>query len=201
MIPRIVACRSRLFAMAENSARGRAAASGRPLTARARQFYAFDVHKFAIGVLGASGYAGRELCELVARHPRARLAFATRERPAGRARPIRRRRTSLRRGRGCASRRSRSSCSARCRTARRRRGCARRTRPEQRWSTSQRDLRPGTGASTTGMRAVRADGARARPRARGGDRGESGVLSYGDAARAPAAARARARCAAARRSP
>jgi len=42
-----------------------------------QQFYAFVVHKFAIGVLGASGYAGRELCELVARHPRARLAFAT----------------------------------------------------------------------------------------------------------------------------
>jgi N-acetyl-gamma-glutamyl-phosphate reductase len=41
------------------------------------QFYAFVVHKFAIGVLGASGYAGRELCELVARHPAARLAFAT----------------------------------------------------------------------------------------------------------------------------
>jgi hypothetical protein len=41
------------------------------------QFYAFIVHKFAIGVFGASGYAGRELCELVARHPRARLAFAT----------------------------------------------------------------------------------------------------------------------------
>ena len=35
------------------------------------------MHKVAIGVLGASGYAGRELCELVARHPRARLAFAT----------------------------------------------------------------------------------------------------------------------------
>ena len=35
------------------------------------------MHKFAIGVLGASGYAGRELCELVGRHPRARLAFAT----------------------------------------------------------------------------------------------------------------------------
>lgn len=35
------------------------------------------MHKFAIGVLGASGYAGRELCELVARHPGARLAFAT----------------------------------------------------------------------------------------------------------------------------
>ena len=40
-------------------------------------FYAFLVHKFAVGVLGASGYAGRELCELVARHPRARLAFAS----------------------------------------------------------------------------------------------------------------------------
>lgn len=35
------------------------------------------MHKLAIGVLGASGYAGRELCELVARHPRTRLAFAT----------------------------------------------------------------------------------------------------------------------------
>ncbi len=35
------------------------------------------MHKLAIGVLGASGYAGRELCELVARHPHARLAFAT----------------------------------------------------------------------------------------------------------------------------
>jgi N-acetyl-gamma-glutamyl-phosphate reductase len=43
----------------------------------ASQLYAFVVHKFAIGVLGASGYAGRELCELVARHPAARLAFAT----------------------------------------------------------------------------------------------------------------------------
>lgn len=35
------------------------------------------MHKFAIGIFGASGYAGRELCELVARHPAARLAFAT----------------------------------------------------------------------------------------------------------------------------
>ncbi|MDB4877292.1 MAG: N-acetyl-gamma-glutamyl-phosphate reductase [Gemmatimonadetes bacterium] len=35
------------------------------------------MHKLAIGVLGASGYAGRELCELVARHPCARLVFAT----------------------------------------------------------------------------------------------------------------------------
>ena len=30
-----------------------------------------------VGVLGASGYAGRELCALVMRHPRFRLAFAT----------------------------------------------------------------------------------------------------------------------------
>lgn len=51
------------------------------------QFYALTVHKFAVGVLGASGYAGRELCELVARHPGARLAFATAsDRADGRAR-------------------------------------------------------------------------------------------------------------------
>ncbi|MBW8771124.1 MAG: hypothetical protein JF589_15320 [Gemmatimonadetes bacterium] len=30
-----------------------------------------------VGVLGASGYAGRELCALVASHPRVSLAFAT----------------------------------------------------------------------------------------------------------------------------
>ena len=41
------------------------------------------MHKFAVGVLGASGYAGRELCELVARHPGARLAFATASDRAG----------------------------------------------------------------------------------------------------------------------
>lgn len=41
------------------------------------------MHKFAIGVLGASGYAGRELCELVARHPAARLAFASANERAG----------------------------------------------------------------------------------------------------------------------
>jgi len=35
------------------------------------------VHKFSVGVLGASGYAGRELCMLVARHPRLQLCFAT----------------------------------------------------------------------------------------------------------------------------
>ncbi|HET7583934.1 MAG TPA: N-acetyl-gamma-glutamyl-phosphate reductase [Gemmatimonadaceae bacterium] len=35
------------------------------------------MHKLPVGVLGASGYAGRELCALVARHPRLELAFAT----------------------------------------------------------------------------------------------------------------------------
>src|SRR5688572_17976562 len=35
------------------------------------------MHKLPVGVLGASGYAGRELCMLIARHPSMRLAFAT----------------------------------------------------------------------------------------------------------------------------
>jgi N-acetyl-gamma-glutamyl-phosphate reductase len=39
--------------------------------------YAFIVNTIPVGVLGASGYAGRELCALVARHPRFELAFAT----------------------------------------------------------------------------------------------------------------------------
>lgn len=37
----------------------------------------YSVNTIPVGVLGASGYAGRELCALVARHPRFRLAFAT----------------------------------------------------------------------------------------------------------------------------
>lgn len=40
-------------------------------------YYTFDVNKIPVGVLGASGYAGRELCSLVAAHPRLSLAFAT----------------------------------------------------------------------------------------------------------------------------
>jgi N-acetyl-gamma-glutamyl-phosphate reductase len=35
------------------------------------------VHKIPVGVLGASGYAGRELCALIASHPGVALAFAT----------------------------------------------------------------------------------------------------------------------------
>jgi N-acetyl-gamma-glutamyl-phosphate reductase len=35
------------------------------------------VNKIQVGVLGASGYAGRELCALILRHPALSLAFAT----------------------------------------------------------------------------------------------------------------------------
>src|SRR3954471_23316372 len=35
------------------------------------------MHKVPVGVLGASGYAGRELCGLIARHPALALAFAS----------------------------------------------------------------------------------------------------------------------------
>ena len=40
-------------------------------------YYAFTVNKIPVGVLGASGYVGRELCALVEGHPRLTLAFAT----------------------------------------------------------------------------------------------------------------------------
>src|SRR5215212_8959826 len=35
------------------------------------------MHKIPVGVLGASGYAGRELCGLIARHPGLELSFAS----------------------------------------------------------------------------------------------------------------------------
>jgi N-acetyl-gamma-glutamyl-phosphate reductase len=35
------------------------------------------MHRIPVGVLGASGYAGRELCGLISRHPRLSLAFAS----------------------------------------------------------------------------------------------------------------------------
>lgn len=41
------------------------------------QTYAFVVHTIPVGVLGASGYAGRELCRLIVGHPHLSLAFAT----------------------------------------------------------------------------------------------------------------------------
>jgi N-acetyl-gamma-glutamyl-phosphate reductase len=37
----------------------------------------YSVNTIPVGVLGASGYAGREICALVARHPHFTLAFAT----------------------------------------------------------------------------------------------------------------------------
>jgi N-acetyl-gamma-glutamyl-phosphate reductase len=37
----------------------------------------YGVNRIPVGVLGASGYAGRELCALIAQHPRFSLAFAT----------------------------------------------------------------------------------------------------------------------------
>lgn len=39
--------------------------------------YAFRVNRIPVGVLGASGYAGRELCALIHRHPALQLSFAT----------------------------------------------------------------------------------------------------------------------------
>ena len=41
------------------------------------------MNNIPVGVLGASGYAGRELCALVAAHPRLTLAFATADRRRG----------------------------------------------------------------------------------------------------------------------
>jgi N-acetyl-gamma-glutamyl-phosphate reductase len=46
-------------------------------------YYAFSVNKIPVGILGASGYAGRELCALVQRHPEIQLAFATANEQAG----------------------------------------------------------------------------------------------------------------------
>src|ERR1700737_296870 len=37
----------------------------------------YAVNRIPVGVLGASGYAGRELCALITQHPRFSLAFAT----------------------------------------------------------------------------------------------------------------------------
>jgi len=41
------------------------------------QQYALFMHRIPVGVLGASGYAGRELCTLIADHPGFDLVFAT----------------------------------------------------------------------------------------------------------------------------
>ena len=41
------------------------------------------MHNIPVGVLGASGYAGRQLCDLIVRHPRLSLAFATANEQSG----------------------------------------------------------------------------------------------------------------------
>ncbi len=46
------------------------------------------MHKIPVGVLGASGYAGRELCALVAGHPRLELAFAAANSQRGETAPL-----------------------------------------------------------------------------------------------------------------
>jgi len=46
-------------------------------------YYALLVNKIPVGVLGASGYAGRELCALIQRHPALSLSFATANEQAG----------------------------------------------------------------------------------------------------------------------
>ena len=45
--------------------------------------YAFNMHKLPVGVLGASGYAGRELCMLAEGHPHFELVFAAAHSRAG----------------------------------------------------------------------------------------------------------------------
>jgi N-acetyl-gamma-glutamyl-phosphate reductase len=45
----------------------------------------YSVNRIPVGVLGASGYAGRELCALIAQHPRFSLAFATANEQRGQA--------------------------------------------------------------------------------------------------------------------
>ena len=46
------------------------------------------MHRIPVGVLGASGYAGRELCGLIARHPGVELAFAAANERAGECLPL-----------------------------------------------------------------------------------------------------------------
>jgi N-acetyl-gamma-glutamyl-phosphate reductase len=45
--------------------------------------YAFRVNKYPVGILGASGYAGRELIRIIRRHPHLDLAFAAAASRAG----------------------------------------------------------------------------------------------------------------------
>jgi N-acetyl-gamma-glutamyl-phosphate reductase len=51
--------------------------TGETIDLKIMHYYALFVNKIPVGVLGASGYAGRELCALIQRHPSLSLAFAT----------------------------------------------------------------------------------------------------------------------------
>ena len=126
-------------------------------------YYALCVNKIPVGVLGASGYAGRELCALIARHPRFALAFATANEQRGADRARRRPRRHVHRHR--TTRRSTTPrwCSAHCRTARRRSGSSARARPGARVVDLSRDLRPGNGVR---RHRLWADGARRATRHR-----------------------------------
>ena len=63
-----------------------APARKRPVDVALHNYYAFRVHKLPVAVLGGTGYAGAELCGLVARHPAMELAFAS-ARQAGEIQP------------------------------------------------------------------------------------------------------------------
>ena len=58
------------------------------IDARVMQDYALCVHRIPVGVFGASGYAGRELCALIAAHPRLDLVFATANEQRGARMPL-----------------------------------------------------------------------------------------------------------------
>jgi N-acetyl-gamma-glutamyl-phosphate reductase len=61
-----------------NSAEQRSAGTSRNrIDFREVHYYALTVNKIPVGVLGASGYAGRELCSLILRHPDLAISFAT----------------------------------------------------------------------------------------------------------------------------
>jgi N-acetyl-gamma-glutamyl-phosphate reductase len=55
----------------------------RPIDVTLVQCYALGVHKFPVGILGASGYVGRELCRLVLEHQSLELVFASASSQAG----------------------------------------------------------------------------------------------------------------------
>lgn len=62
----------------DSTRRARPIARGHPgIDAACAHYYAFRVNRIPVGVLGASGYAGRELCALILDHPQLALTFAT----------------------------------------------------------------------------------------------------------------------------